>query len=127
MIGIILSGGLFLLMGIAVNHLDKRVLNQCIEEHIYEGRSYFNQNISASDCYFTRIALYEGKGGVIFLDGSFSIMITSSMICFCSCSDRGGAVFLMEMTSFLKRCVYTILPHSLLIISHIYSLLEILV
>jgi len=66
----------------------------CVHEDFYQGRSYTNQQIYITNCFFRRSQTYKGDGGVIYAKGgSYNLSIYSSMFYYCVCSSNGGAVF----------------------------------
>jgi len=67
---------------------------RCENESIDQGRSYVDNNINISNCYFSRSLSYSGDGGVIYVNGgSYSMDIKYSMLYNCVCSLQGGAIF----------------------------------
>jgi len=75
----------------------------CISEKLNNGRSYFNTSITVSDCFFSRLSMYSGFGGVIFVSGgSYSMNISNSMFFMCNCSNDGGAIYFNSFSSILK-------------------------
>jgi len=76
----------------------------CENERIFQGRSYFDNNINISDCFFSRTLTYTSDGGVIYVSGgSYSMNLNSSMFFNCSCTGKGGAVFFSSVSLSLKR------------------------
>ena len=75
----------------------------CENESIDQGRSYFQENIDISLCFFSRYLSYSGKGGVIYVNGgSYSMNINFSMFYFCICSNHGGAIYFTSTNSSLS-------------------------
>lgn len=75
----------------------------CINENISQGRSYFQTNIHASDCFFVRMSTLSGDGGVIYVSqNSLSMNISYSTFCNCSCSQGGGTIFFSSDNFLLK-------------------------
>ena len=75
----------------------------CGNDIIDQGRSYHNLNIDISLCFFSRISLYIGDGGVIYISGgSYSMNIDFSMFYNCVCSILGGAIFFDSTNSSLR-------------------------
>jgi len=75
----------------------------CENESIIQGRSYYQNNINISECFFSRSSIFSGKGGVIFVDGdSYSMIVIYSMFYFCVCSSHGGAIFFKSLDSDLR-------------------------
>jgi len=64
----------------------------CESERIDQGRSYYQNNIEISHCFFSRSSVFSGNGGVIFVQGgSYSMNIGFSMFYNCL-ADYGGAI-----------------------------------
>ena len=75
----------------------------CESESIDLGRSYYNNNINISNCFFSRTLISSGNGGIAFISGgSFSMNIQYSMFYSCSCSGDGGAIHFSSSNSCLK-------------------------
>jgi len=75
----------------------------CESERIDQGRSYYNENISISNCFFTRSLSYSGIGGVIYVNGgSYSMNINYSMFYNCVCFGNGGAIYFFSSNSYLR-------------------------
>jgi len=77
----------------------------CENNDISSGRSYFNQNINVSGCFFSRSSLFNGYGGVIYVSGSnYLLDIVSSMFYKCKVSSDNwcGAIFFDSKESRLK-------------------------
>jgi len=75
----------------------------CESESIDQGRSYYQMNISISDCFFSRSLAISGNGGVIFVDGgSYSMSVNYSMFYNCVCSNYGGAIYFSSTNSNLR-------------------------
>jgi len=84
-----------------------RAGENCYNEVIAQGRSYYRQNISISDCIFLRSSQFSGYGGIIFLDGSYTMSISYSMFYLCTCSERGGGIYTSTInTSLQMNCAY---------------------
>jgi len=65
----------------------------CINDNSIVGRSFYNQIVNISDCFFTRIHLFSDNGGVIYLtEGTKQLSIVDTMFFGCFCSDDGGAI-----------------------------------
>jgi len=76
----------------------------CQGEKIVQGRSYVDENINISNCFFARTSQYSGYGGVIYVKvGSISIVISDSMFYNCVCSEQGGAIFFISTVSSLRK------------------------
>ena len=87
----------------------KGIMGECNNSHTDEGRSYTNNSISIIDCSFSRIATFEGSGGVIYSGiSSFTLNISESIFSNCSCTDSGGAIHFetSNSTSMRKICAY---------------------
>ena len=66
----------------------------CKNETIELGKSYENENISISQCYFSRMLESSSKGGVIYVvGGSFSMNIIYSMFFRCIANSYGAIYF----------------------------------
>jgi len=66
-------------------------------------RSYFQVNISISDCSFSRSILFSGHGGVIYVSGaSYSMNVYSSMFYNCVCSQNGGAIYFSSSNIYIR-------------------------
>ena len=75
----------------------------CENESIDQGRSYYNNNINISNCFFSRSLSYSGNGGVIFVTASSCLMnINYSMFYNCVCSIDGGAIYFDSSNSSLR-------------------------
>jgi len=75
----------------------------CEKENLDQGRSYINRNISISNCIFSRYSIFDGCGGVIFIDGSsYSMSIYYSLFYKCVCSLSGGAIYFNSSNSCLR-------------------------
>jgi len=93
------------------NHL----VSNCNNMNITSGRSYSNQNVSISDCYFIRFQPFSGRGGVICsLLSSTSIFVNQTMFVNCSCSETGGAVDIeVQSCYFVRICAFRCRAHML--------------
>jgi len=82
--------------------------SECLNESINEGRSYYKVNIDVNYCFFSRLSVFSGYGGVIFASGgSFYMSISSSTFFRCSCSNNGGAIYFDSVNSSLEMiCAY---------------------
>jgi len=75
----------------------------CENENLGQGRSYWNDYINISHCYFSRHLTYSGNGGVIFVDGgAYSMNVNYSMFYNCVCSSQGGAIYFSSINSYLR-------------------------
>jgi len=75
---------------------------RCENENIYQGRSYFDQYVCISHCFFSRSSLYSGDGGVIYVNGgSYSMNVNYSMFFNCV-ANYGGAIFFNSSNSDLR-------------------------
>jgi len=79
----------------------------CESQHMDQGRSYVDKSIIISNCFFSRMSVYSGNGGVIFVDGgSYSMNVNYSMFFNCACSEYGGAIYFDSFDSILRMiCV----------------------
>ena len=76
---------------------------ECEKESIDQGRSYVDQNIYISHCFFSRYLSYSGSGGVIYVNGgSYSMSTNYSMFYNCVCSAGGGAIDFNSLNSDLR-------------------------
>ena len=74
----------------------------CESENIPQGRSYENDNIHITNCFFSRSSIYSGMGGIIFVNGgSYSMNVNHSMFYNCV-SNNGGAIWFSSSSSFLR-------------------------
>jgi len=71
----------------------------CENESIDQGRSYSQNNIGISDCFFSRSSLYDGDGGVLYVHGIYSMNVNYSLFYHCICSQIGGAIFFYSWNS----------------------------
>jgi len=75
----------------------------CESENIGQGRSYVDNNIKISNCFFSRFLTYSGKGGVIYVSvSSYSMNINYTMFYNCVCSNDGGAIYYYSTDSCLR-------------------------
>jgi len=75
----------------------------CESESINQGRSYVNNNFDISNCFFSRNSVYNGDGGVIFVEiDSYSMNINYSMFYNCVCSSWGGAIYFYSTNSNIR-------------------------
>jgi len=75
----------------------------CESESIGQGRSYFNISIDITHCFFSRLSLDIGNGGVIYVDGGdYSINIDYSMFYNCVANHGGGAIYFYSSNSCLR-------------------------
>jgi len=75
----------------------------CVDENSNQGRSYLNNSIDISHCFFSRSMTTSGQGGVIYVDGgSYSMSINYSVFYNCSCSLNGGAIYFNSFNSNLR-------------------------
>jgi len=75
----------------------------CESDFIDQGRSHVDNNISISNCFFSRYLSYSGNGGVIYVTvNSCSMNINFSMFYNCFCSVEGGAIFFNSLYSYLR-------------------------
>ena len=75
----------------------------CENENIEHGRSYENDNILISHCFFSRSSVYSGEGGVIYVFGglAYSMRMDYTMLYNCACSSNGGAIFFYSNSSYM--------------------------
>jgi len=74
----------------------------CDSDNIDQGRSYFDTNITISHCFFSRSSLYNGNGGVIYVNaGSYSMNVSYSMFYNCIAIE-GGAIYFSSLNSYLR-------------------------
>jgi len=89
----------------------------CESESIDQGRSYEENNINISNCFFSRFQTYSGSGGVIYVSIlSYSMLINSSMFYNCACTGEGGAIHFFSKNSCLRMicansCSSSSYPH----------------
>jgi len=75
----------------------------CENENINLGRSYVDENIDISNCFFSRVLSISGNGGVIYVTvSSCSMNINYSMFYKCVCSNIGGAIYCSFSNSSLR-------------------------
>jgi len=75
----------------------------CINESIVNGRSYFNENISIYDCFFSRLSQLLGYGGVIYVSwDNLSMYVTHCMFYQCLSDHEGGAIYYNSINSSLR-------------------------
>ena len=75
----------------------------CVSESIDQGRSYLNDNINISHCFFSRSMVFTGYGGIIYVNGgTYSMNANYSMFYNCSCSNYGGAIYFSSTNSSLR-------------------------
>jgi len=89
------------------NLMGKIVLQNCINERIDQGRSYINENVNVSDCFFMRFKTFGSNGGVISIDGGSFYMHAKSSI-FLGCEvvgtpGHGGAIFFNSFSIKLSK------------------------
>jgi len=76
---------------------------ECEMEKISEGRSYSQNNITISDCFFIRSSEYYYDGGVIYVSASScSMNVNYSMFYNCVSSKDGGAIYFSSSNSYLR-------------------------
>jgi len=75
----------------------------CINEKESQGRSYYQEDIKISDCFFLRFVEYSGNGGIICVSGeSFSMNVSFTLFFNCLCSLDGGAIWFSSTNSDIK-------------------------
>jgi len=75
----------------------------CINASVAQGRSYLNDNINVSDCFFSRTTKLSGSGGVIYVSGGFlSMSVTNSMFYCCLSDYEGGAIYFDSSNSTIR-------------------------
>jgi len=74
----------------------------CVLEKIDQGMSFENQNIDISQCFFSRTSEYNYNGGVIYVNGSYTLKVQFSMFYNCVSSQTGGAIYISILDSYLK-------------------------
>jgi len=86
------------------NYFAAYVRMLCKDEQISQGRSYSNEKIEVSDCFFCRSLVYSQNGGVIYVNGgSLSMIVISSMFHNCKTNPgSGGAIFFSSLN--IKLC-----------------------
>jgi len=86
----------------------------CESESIDQGRSYVGKKINISLCFFSRYSVYNGDGGVIYVNGgSYSMNTNYSMFYNCVCSGQGGAIYFDSLISNLRMiCANSCSSHS---------------
>ena len=88
-----------------LSHNDQRVLmyHECVKEVLDQGRSYIDESVEIKNCFFSRLSVYTGNGGVLYIKGTlYSMVIHSSMFYNCYCSSKGGAIWFSSKESSLK-------------------------
>jgi len=80
----------------------------CKNENIDLGRSYAEESINISMCFFSRLNCYQDYGGVIYVNcPSQSMNVSNSMFYNCSSVNQGGAIWFSSTNSILKMlCVH---------------------
>jgi len=80
----------------------------CANEDISLGRSYSNCFVDILNCFFSRTSVYNGYGGVIYINNiNFTMKIQESMFFNCSCENHGGAIYYSSSNSVIKMvCAY---------------------
>lgn len=78
--------------------------NGCLYENIELGRSFFQiNNIDISNCFFSRMTIFNEDGGVILVSvESYSILVSLSMFYKCKCQKIGGAIFFKAANAVLS-------------------------
>jgi len=75
----------------------------CENESIDQGRSYIDENINISNCFFSRSSSYSGNGGVIYVSASScSMNVNYSIFYNYVCSGEGGAIYFICSNSYLR-------------------------
>ena len=81
----------------------KGVALECENENIPQGRSFENENIYISNCFFSRSITFLGNGGVIYISG-VTLFLDASYSMFYNCSAKiGGAIYLSAFNSSLRK------------------------
>jgi len=76
----------------------------CIDQVISVGRSYKDENVDIGNCFFQRINLFNGDGGVIYASKSiYSMRISYTSFHDCSSSSNGGAICYNATSSELNK------------------------
>jgi len=99
------EGTSFDIVSYELSHNDQRVLmyHECVKEVLDQGRSYIDESVIINNCFFSRLSVYTGNGGVLYVKGTFySMVIHSSMFYNCFCSSKGGAIWFSSKESSLK-------------------------
>jgi len=79
---------------------------ECNNDVISQGRSYENDNINISHCFFSRINSFSFDGGVLYVNGgTYTMIIRNSMFYNCICSQYGGAIYFASSNSSSLRMV----------------------
>jgi len=74
----------------------------CQREYLDNGRSYADESINVSYCFFLRSTIFSGDGGVIFTSGgSYNLRVFNTMFYNCVCSNYGGAIYFCSSNSIL--------------------------
>jgi len=74
----------------------------CKNENIENGRSYSDDNITVSHCFFSRSSLFAGDGGVIYVNGgTYSMNVSFTMFYNCL-AKNGGAIQFVSSNSHLR-------------------------
>ena len=73
-------------------------------KRIDQGRSYVDEDINISFCFFSRSVMYSGFGGVIYFSygSSYSMNVKYSMFFNGVCSQHGGAIHFYSHKSCLR-------------------------
>jgi len=101
------------------------VCRGCESEIMAQGRSYIDENIDVSQCFFLRSSILTGNGGVIYVSGGpYSMKVEYSMFYNCSCDNQGGAIHFSATESYLKmicanRCSASSFYHFAYIVSQV--------
>jgi len=84
------------------NQIISVVRMECESVSINQGRSYVDQDIDISRCFFSRYLSYSGDGGVIYVNGgSYSMNINYSMFFYCLANNY-GAIWFSSSVSYLR-------------------------
>jgi len=76
----------------------------CENEITETGRSYVNVSLNINDCFFKRVLMLSGHGGIICINGgSHSMAVESSMFFECKASKNGGSIFFFSKNMKLSR------------------------
>jgi len=74
----------------------------CENENIDQVRSYEDQNINISNCFFSRLSEFSGDGGVIYVNSvDYSMNLNYSMFYNCFAL-IGGAIYFSSSNSYLR-------------------------
>ena len=80
---------------------------ECVNESVATGRSYCDESISIHMCSFSRVSMFQGNGGVIYIKNDNMPLYVEYSAFYKASAQNGGAIYFKSNNILLKMiCAY---------------------